>query len=92
MGNHEILGPGLPWQVIKPPLTAAIEANTNMNTNERNKETVLAFYDMMFNQCRPAAAVAAHVGSEYIQHNPLVADGKQGLIEWFEGMQRDYPG
>ncbi|MDP2493036.1 ester cyclase [Shimia thalassica] len=59
---------------------------------EQNKKNVIAFYEMMFNACEPRKAITAFAGDDYIQHNPHVANGKIGFIEYFEKMAAEYPG
>ena len=61
-------------------------------TNEANKQTAQAFYDLMFNQCQPREAIERYAGGSYIQHNPVVPDGKDGFIAYFERMAAEYPG
>jgi predicted SnoaL-like aldol condensation-catalyzing enzyme len=63
-----------------------------MSQAARNKQAAIAFYEMMFNDCRPAEALAKYVGAEYTQHNPHVPDGKQGFLDYFLRMQDEYPG
>lgn len=57
---------------------------------EQNKSNAIAFYKMAY-EGSPKAAVEKFVSREYVQHNPDVADGKKGFIDYFERMQRDYP-
>ena len=62
------------------------------NQLTRNKVTAQAFYDLMFNQGRPAEAIDRYAGAEYTQHNPDVADGKQAFIDYFVTMAKEVPG
>ena len=59
---------------------------------ERNRRNVMAFYALMFNDCRPAEAIARCADEDYRQHNPHVADGRQAFIDYFERIGREYPG
>ena len=63
-----------------------------MGDLDENKKSAKAFYDLMFNQCKPRDAIERFVGAEYIQHNPEVADGKEAFIEYFKRMSAEYPG
>ncbi len=46
----------------------------------------------MFNQGNSTEAIEKFVGDVYIQHNPLVGDGKEAFIKFFEQSAKDYPG
>lgn len=58
----------------------------------QNKQNVIAFYEMMFNDCKPKEALDLYAGAEYKQHNPGVGDGKAAFIAYFEKMAQEYPG
>jgi len=61
-----------------------------MSHQNKNKENAIAFYKTAY-EGNPKEAVRLYVGAEYIQHNPLVADGTKPFIEYFERMQAEYP-
>jgi len=51
---------------------------TDKGQAERNKETVIAFYNAAIND-KDFEAASQYLGDTYIQHNPLAADGPEGL-------------
>ena len=55
----------------------------------RNKDNILALYDLMINQKNAREAVAKFLIPEYIQHNPLVPDGAAGLTAFFGKVAED---
>jgi predicted SnoaL-like aldol condensation-catalyzing enzyme len=67
-------------------LTACAQQDCAQVTNiaeEKNKETVIAFYDAAIND-KDFAAASVYLGDKYIQHNPLAADGPEGLQAFLE--------
>ena len=57
---------------------------------EENKKHAVAFYKTAY-EGNPKGAIEMYVGQEYIQHNPDVADGTRGFINYLEKMQDEYP-
>lgn len=57
---------------------------------EINKKNAIEFYRMAYFG-EPRKAINIYVGSEYIQHNPDVENGKEGFIKYFELMAKEYP-
>jgi predicted SnoaL-like aldol condensation-catalyzing enzyme len=63
-----------------------------MSSSDENKANAMAFYDLMFNQCRPREAIERYARAYYRQHNPHVGDGKDAFVEYFERMAAAWPG
>lgn len=57
---------------------------------EENKINAVKFYETAYNG-NPRLAIEKYVGEQYIQHNPDVADGTNGFIDYFERMKSEYP-
>lgn len=60
------------------------------NNEERNKEIVVAFYNAAIND-KDFEAASAYLGDQYIQHNPLAADGPEGLRAFLEFAKENLP-
>ena len=57
--------------------------NPNDSRAIRNKDVVLAFYDLVINKKKSEESVAKFISPGYIQHNPLIADGPVALGQFF---------
>jgi predicted SnoaL-like aldol condensation-catalyzing enzyme len=57
---------------------------------ENNKRNAIEFYRTAY-LGDPEKAVELYVGSEYIQHNPMVGNGKVAFIDYFQEMAQSYP-
>jgi predicted SnoaL-like aldol condensation-catalyzing enzyme len=49
----------------------------------RNKDNILAFYDLMINEKKCEEAAARYLSPSYVQHNPLIPDGADALATFF---------
>jgi predicted SnoaL-like aldol condensation-catalyzing enzyme len=59
--------------------------------SEQNKGIVKAFYDLAFNDQRPAEAAAKYIGATYRQHNPGAADGPEPFVTFVTGFHKAFP-
>jgi predicted SnoaL-like aldol condensation-catalyzing enzyme len=63
----------------------------SMADPEQNKQTVLAYYNMAFNDRKPAEAAQKYGGDHYIQHNPQAPDGFEAFIAFVESFVGQFP-
>ena len=56
----------------------------------RNKDSVLALYDQMINNKKAEEATEKFLRPDYIQHNPLIADGAEALGQYFGQVTRQH--
>ena len=58
---------------------------------QTNKQTVLAYYNMAFNERKPAEAAKKYGAAHYIQHNPQAPDGFEAFVHFVEGFAEHFP-
>jgi len=57
----------------------------------RNIDNVLTLYQMMINENKAEEGTAKFLTPDYIQHNPLIADGSASLGKYFAGVKTAHP-
>jgi predicted SnoaL-like aldol condensation-catalyzing enzyme len=71
-------------------MTMIVLVNTNDAKAVRNKDNVLALYELMINQKRSEEAAAKSATPDYVQHNPLIPDGSAALGKYFAEVTRQH--
>ena len=57
---------------------------------EQNKKVVVDFYEKAINQ-KDLEAASKHIGPRYTQHNPVAADGPEGLKAFLGFLREKFP-
>ena len=76
---------GLGWLVAAGPALA-----DGSPQEEANKAVVIDFYEKAINQ-KDYEAAAKHFGNRYVQHNPVAADGPEGLRAFLGFLKEKFP-
>jgi predicted SnoaL-like aldol condensation-catalyzing enzyme len=76
-------------------------ANTSVSTTpshhstsaltEQNKKIVVDFYEGVFSKHQVQTYSDRYIGTQYIQHNPYVADGKAPFVNYFTQYFKEHP-
>ena len=71
-------------------LAASPAAAGNSAQEEANKKVVVDFYETAITQ-KDFEAAAKHFGNRYVQHNPVAADGPEGLRAFLAFLKEKFP-
>ena len=63
---------------------------TDAQKMERNKKNVVEFYDAVLN-AKDFEKAKTYVGATYIQHNPIGADGLEGIQGFINFLREKFP-
>jgi predicted SnoaL-like aldol condensation-catalyzing enzyme len=93
-GGHGRPDHGRKEQSAFPPFNGEGESTHCPRTKkeiERNKRNVVGYYTTAFNDKDPEEAVRRFGGREYIQHNPLAANGFDAFITFVNDFTAAFP-
>lgn len=72
-------------------LAASCVAPVQAAAPQSNKDIVLAFFRLMFQDREIDEAVRLYVGKNYIQHNPYMRDGVEPMVDFFPHYFEQHP-
>ena len=68
---------------------AAAEASPPCAAASSNEAVVRTFFDEVFVQGKVRHGFECYVREDYVQHNPLAADGRDAVLKFFEAIPAD---
>ena len=80
----------LAWLVALFLLSVTPARAADTAQDEANKKVVLDFYEKAINQ-KDFEAASKHFGNRYVQHNPVAADGPEGLKAFLGFLKEKFP-
>lgn len=69
---------------------ASADEHRDFKKEESNRALVVKFYNKFFNDHLVDEA-AVVIAEEYVQHNPMMPDGKAPLVNYFSGFFKENP-
>jgi predicted SnoaL-like aldol condensation-catalyzing enzyme len=85
-----VLALGACAPTAEPETADATALEVQEARDQQNIDNVIAFYNAAINDKDYGAAVA-YIGDEYIQHNPVAADGKEGFEAFLGFLASNFP-
>ena len=80
----------LAWLVALFLLSVTPARAADTAQEEANKNVVVDFYEKAINQ-KDFEAASKHFGNRYVQHNPVAADGPEGLKAFLGFLKEKFP-
>ncbi len=68
----------------------AVQDTSEADAQQAAKDMVIEFYNQAINE-KDYEAAAQYLGDTYIQHNPVAADGPEGLKGYIEFLRNSFP-
>lgn len=78
------------FTIITWVITAHLAYAVDTQQEEINKKNVIAFYEKVINE-KDFEAASRYMGPHYIQHNPMAADGPEGLKGFVAFLREKFP-
>lgn len=66
-------------------------SSTHSTSAAENKKLVVDFYEGVFNKHQVQSYSDRYIGTQYIQHNPYVANGKAPFVDYFTQYFKEHP-